>query len=317
MWLRNDQQLVRVAAWPPQRSEQVDATVPLTSGEDLSGIEADRVVAVRHRGELLGALTVTRSGAEPVTRGEDEMLERVASQTGLVLRNLRLVDDLHSSRQRLVSSQDQQRRRLERDLHDGAQQSLVAVALMLRMAANQKDLDALAASVDEAADQLQVAIGELRELARGIHPAILTDRGLVPAISSLAERCPVPLQLDNGLTRRLPDPVEGTLYFVVAESLTNVAKYAQARLVTVTLRDLGDTVSLDVVDDGVGGADSAAGSGLMGLADRASVVDGTFTLHSPPGQGTRVSCVVPVPAPAVARPPTSVATEPRVTEPAL
>ncbi len=215
------------------------------------------------------------------------MLEHVASQTGLVLRNLRLVDDLQSSRQRLVTSQDTQRRRLERDLHDGAQQSLVAIALMLRMAANQKDTEALKASVTQAADQLQAAIAELRELARGIHPAILTDRGLGPAVDSLVERCPVPVEVHNAVTRRLPAQVEGTLYFVVAESLTNVAKYAHATRVSVTLQDGADTVSLEVVDDGIGGADSGGGSGLMGLADRVSVVNGTFTLHSPPGEGTR------------------------------
>jgi signal transduction histidine kinase len=241
------------------------------------------------------------------------MLDHVASQTGLVLRNLRLVDDLQSSRQRLVTSQDTQRRRLERDLHDGAQQSLVAIALMLRMASNQKDPEALKASVTQAADQLQAAIAELRELARGIHPAILTDRGLGPAVGSLVERCPIPVEVHNSVTRRLPGQVEGTLYFVVAESLTNIAKYAHATRVTVTMEDLDDAVSLEVVDDGIGGADSGTGSGLLGLADRVSVVNGTFTLHSPPGEGTRVGCVVPAPAVAEQTAPAM----PLVTEPAL
>ena len=178
VWLRSTQQLVRAAGYPTTSVRPGEATVALADPDDLSPLAADRVVPVRHRGELLGAITVTRSAAEPVTPTEDEMLEHVASQTGLVLRNLRLVDDLHSSRQRLVTSQDQQRRRLERNLHDGAQQSLVAVALMLRMAANHTDADTLVTSIDQATDQLQVAIGELRELARGIHPAVLTDRGL-------------------------------------------------------------------------------------------------------------------------------------------
>ena len=314
MWLRNGQQLSRAAAWP--RTAALDAPVWMPDPDALPDLPADRLVPVRHRGELLGAIGVTRSAAEPLIPTEEEMLARVASQTGLVLRNLRLVEDLHSSRQRLVTSQDQQRRRLERDLHDGAQQSLVAVALMLRMAAEQRDPDVIATRIGEAAEQLQVAIADLRELARGIHPAILTDRGLGPAVASLAERCPVPVRVDDRLARRLPAPVEGTLYFVVAESLTNVAKYAHAHLVTVTLRDLGDTVGLEVVDDGVGGADASAGSGLLGLADRVSVVDGTFALHSPPGQGTRIECVVPAPgAPAVAAPLPAAAR--RVSEPAL
>ena len=211
-----------------------------------------------------------------------------------MLRNLRLVDDLHSSRQRLVTSEDDQRRALERDLHDGAQQSLVAIALTLRMATRQRDPSALSASATQAADQLQGAIAELRELARGLHPAILTDRGLGPALTSLAERCPVPVQVDNQVTRRLPGPVEGALYFVAAESLTNIAKHARASEVTLRLSDDGGSVSLEVRDDGIGGADPGRGSGLLGLADRVAVVDGEFTVHSPVGRGTTTICVVPV-----------------------
>jgi signal transduction histidine kinase len=178
----------------------------------------------------------------------------------------------------------------------------------------------MSASAASAADQLQVAIAELRELARGLHPAILTDRGLGPAVGSLVERCPIPVEVENAITRRLPGPVEGTLYFVVAESLTNVAKYSHATRVFVTLKDLGDTVSLEVVDDGVGGADSSSGSGLLGLADRVSVVNGMFTLSSPPGEGTTVGCVVPVPAPAAVTPAAAAVTpaaKPWVPEPIL
>jgi signal transduction histidine kinase len=252
---------------------------------------------VRHGDELLGLLAVTKPATEPVTPAEDAMLEHVASQAGLVLRNVRLVDDLRSSRQRLVTSQDDERRRLERNLHDGAQQSLVSVALLLRMAAGQADPGKLQAALQEASTQLQQAIDELRELARGIHPAILTDRGLGPALTSLAERCPVPVDLDNQVRRRLPGPVEGTLYFVVAEALTNVARYAQAPQARVVVRDEGDTVALEVLDHGVGGADGSQGSGLLGLADRVAVVDGSFEVHSPPGGGTRIAVRVPVPAP--------------------
>ena len=216
-----------------------------------------------------------------------------------MLRNVRLVDDLRSSRERLVTTQADERRRLERNLHDGAQQSLVSVALLLRMAAGYDDPARLSAALTEASTQLQQAIAELRELARGIHPAILTDRGLGPALTSLAERCPVPVHLDNRVHRRLPPRVEGTLYFVVAEALTNVARYSQAPEVFVMVADEDNTVALEVIDHGVGGADQSAGSGLLGLADRVAVVDGTFVVDSPPGRGTTISCRVPVPAAAV------------------
>jgi signal transduction histidine kinase len=267
-------------------------------GEELPGLPADHVSPVRHGAELLGALAVDVTGREPLTPGERALLEHVASQAGLVLRNVRLVEELHSSRQRLVDSADEQRRRLERNLHDGAQQSLVSVALMLRMAANQHDTEVMSETLREAADQLQRAIAELRELARGIHPAVLTDRGLAPALTSLAERCPVPVELRDEVDRRLPASVEGTLYFVVAEALTNVAKYAAARLVRVRLTDLGTEVVLEVDDDGIGGADRSRGSGLVGLADRVAVHDGELTVLSPEGRGTHITCRLPVPAPA-------------------
>jgi signal transduction histidine kinase len=296
VWLRTGAELRRDVVWPRSPDEAAVAPVPMRE-DPVSFPAADRVVPVRHREELLGLLVVTKPPSEPVTPIEDEMLERVASQAGLVLRNRRLVDDLRSSRQRLVTSSDEERRRLERNLHDGAQQSLVSVALLLRMAAGNKDPEVLSATVEEAATQLQLAIGELRELARGIHPAVLTDRGLGPALTSLAERCPVPVLLDNRVRRRLPPPVEGALYFVAAEALTNVARYSGAPEVRVTLVDEGDEVVLEIADDGVGGADRTRGTGLLGLADRVAVVDGTMTVQSPAGLGTRVGVRVPVPAP--------------------
>jgi signal transduction histidine kinase len=152
----------------------------------------------------------------------------------------------------------------------------------------------MSAALTEAADQLQRAIAELRELARGIHPAILTDRGLGPALASLADRCPVPVQLDNEVHRRLPGPVEATLYFVTAEAFTNVAKYASASVVSVRLSDTAGGVALEITDDGVGGADRSRGTGLLGLADRAAVVGGELSVTSPPGHGTTIRCTVPV-----------------------
>jgi signal transduction histidine kinase len=300
VWLRTGHEMTRDVVWPEDQhgDETAVRSVPVT-GEDVPALAADRVVPVRHGEELLGLLVVTKPSSEPVTPVEDAMLGYVASQAGLVLRNVRLVDDLRSSRERLVTTQADERRRLERNLHDGAQQSLVSVALLLRMAAGYDDPARLTAALAEASTQLQQAIAELRELARGIHPAILTDRGLGPALTSLAERCPVPVHLDNRVARRLPPRVEGTLYFVVAEALTNVARYAEAPEVFVVVTDDSDSVTLEVIDHGVGGADQSSGSGLLGLADRVAVVDGTFVVDSPPGQGTTIRCRVPVPAAAV------------------
>lgn len=286
VWKVDGDRLLRQVVWP-------DA-----AGRPTAALPADRRVEIRHQGDLLGLLTVTKPAGEQVTPPEDALLGHVASQAGLVLRNLRLIEDLRSSRERLVSSQDHERRRLERDLHDGAQQSLVSVALLLRMAMTyaEDEPNGIGLSVTEAASQLQGAIAELRELARGLHPAILTETGLGPALTSLAERSPVPVRVTCTLRDRLPAAVEATLYFVVAESLTNVARYAAASAVDVRVHREGDVVTAEVVDDGVGGADVARGSGLRGLADRAAVVDGRLDVTSPAGAGTRVVCRVPVPA---------------------
>jgi signal transduction histidine kinase len=291
VWMTSGSQLEREACWPA--GEPPIAPVSVGDG-DVPDLPGDRVVPVRHQGDLLGLITVTKATAEPVTPTDDRMLAAVASQAGLVLRNLRLIDDLRSSRERLVTSQDVERRRLERNLHDGAQQSLVSVALLTKMAAARASDEYLRASLTEAAAQLQQAIVELRELARGIHPAILTERGLGPALTSLAERSPVPVQVEYTLSCRPPETVERTLYFVVAEALTNIAKYAAASSATVVVSQAGHTVTVVIADDGVGGADAARGSGLRGLADRVAAVDGSLEVDSPPGGGTRITCRVPV-----------------------
>jgi signal transduction histidine kinase len=298
VWLVDGPRLVREVSWSRDGATAVNspAEVPLGSEHTLP---VDRQVPVRqHGGELLGIITATKPAGEPVTPPEDALLGHVASQAGLVLRNLRLLDDLRSSAERLVTSQDEERRRLERNLHDGAQQNLVSVALLLRMAMARvgDDPDGVAAPMAEASAQLQQAIDELRELARGIHPAILTERGLGPAVSSLAERSPVPVTVDVALALRPPATVEGTLYFVVAEALTNVVKYAQARTAQVSVEQHGDVVTAIICDDGVGGADPVRGSGLRGLSDRVAAVDGSIDVHSPLGEGTRITCRVPVSA---------------------
>jgi signal transduction histidine kinase len=291
IWLAVGRGLVPEATWPKNPPGQA----PQAMVDTIDDLYGDRVVPVRHQGELLGALAVVKPGGEPVTPVEDKLLDDVAAQAGLVLRNARLIDDLRSSRQRLVTSSDEERRRLERNLHDGAQQNLVSVALMLRAVRSRLGPDdTVGTALDLASEHLATAIDELRELARGIHPAILTDRGLGPALRSLAERSPVPVVVDYRLSERPAANVEGTLYFVTAEALANVAKYAHASEVKVRVTSTDGTVTVTVDDDGVGGADDANGSGLRGLVDRVAVVDGSLHVSSPPGGGTHLTCTVPV-----------------------
>jgi signal transduction histidine kinase len=203
-----------------------------------------------------------------------------------------LVEELRASRARIVEAGDAERRRLERDLHDGAQSRLVALALLLTSARRRADGE-LAELLDRAREELDTSLEELRELARGIHPAVLTDRGLEPALAALTSRAPLPVTLDVE-SERLPGAVESAAYFVVSEALTNVAKYAQATEATVAVRRVNGRVTVDVTDDGVGGADAAGGSGLRGLADRLAALDGRLELDSPAGRGTRLHAEIPV-----------------------
>jgi signal transduction histidine kinase len=196
-----------------------------------------------------------------------------------------------------VTAQDEERRRLERDLHDGAQQRLVAISLALRMARGLTDPEAdqaLGERLDQASQELARALNELREFARGIHPTILTERGLVPALQSLAERSTLPATVEATLDGRLPASVEATAYFVVSEALANVGKHSKATAVTIRAWIENGELRVDVADDGIGGADPSRGSGLRGLADRVAAVDGTLDVESPPGAGTRLQVRIPV-----------------------
>jgi signal transduction histidine kinase len=206
------------------------------------------------------------------------------------------VEDLRDARQRILAAADEERRRIERDLHDGAQQRLVAVTLTLRLAEARIETDPASATrlVAQAREEAQLAIDELRELARGIHPALLSDRGLGAALEALATRAPVPVQVSGVPEDPLCQSVEACAYFVTAEALTNVAKYAQATEAFVELSLEDDHLRLEVRDDGVGGADLSTGSGLRGLRDRVDALDGRLELDSPPGGGTTVTVEIPV-----------------------
>jgi signal transduction histidine kinase len=234
---------------------------------------------------------------------EPELLRSVAAAAGLAMENERLqaqlrarVEELRASRARIVEAGTQERRRLERNLHDGAQQRLVALSLTLRLAQGKlhKDPDKANELINGAQEELTLALGELRELARGIHPAILSDRGLGAALEALAGRSPIEVQLAEVPADPLPEAIEAAAYFVVAEALTNVVKYAHASQATVRVSQYNGHAVVEVADDGIGGADPGRGSGLRGLADRVSALDGNMQLDSPAGAGTRLRAEIPV-----------------------
>jgi signal transduction histidine kinase len=259
--------------------------------------DPDRLSTPLEAGDKPGAVLTYDATRED----ERELIRAVAAAATLTLENERLAADLHAkveelsaSRARIVESGDAARRRLERDLHDGAQQRLVSLALSLRILATRLDGDPEAEHELEAARrELDHALNELRELARGIHPSMLSDRGLDAAVEALAHRAPLPVELELAPGERLPERVESASYFVVAEALTNVVKYAHATHASVNLvRDNGH-VMVEVSDDGIGGADPVNGSGLSGLVDRVSSLGGRLEVDSRPGRGTTIRAAIP------------------------
>jgi len=298
IWLRVGSDLLRNAAWPPEEDPETGPGSLPCPTEILPDVpEASRVVAVRDDDELLGALVVVKGRGDPLTPPEDKLADDLGKQASLILRNVRLVEELRASQQRIVAAQDEERRRLERDIHDGAQQQLVTLSLATRLAQTTAGPEApsrLQEILDRATEELKEAMAELRELARGIHPRILTERGLGAAIRFLAERSPVPVTVSADGNGRLPDPIEATAYFAVSEALTNVAKYARASTVTVGAERANGSLVVRVADDGVGGADPSKGTGLRGLFDRVAAVGGELRIDSPPGRGTRLTIELPV-----------------------
>ena len=268
---------------------------------DGTPAEVDRTRAmtpVELEGRRVGAIVHDRS-----LLAEPEALESVAAAAGLAMENERLeaalsarLEELRRSRARIVEAGLSERRRLERDLHDGAQQRLVALSITLRIAQNQiaKAPEKAAEMVGAAQEELTHALAELRELARGIHPAVLSDRGLQAAVEALAVRSPLPVRVVEVPGERLPASIEAAAYFVIAEALTNVAKYANANEATVAVRRVNGHAEVEVRDDGIGGADPGRGSGLRGLADRVGALDGSLALDSPPGSGTTLRAEIPV-----------------------
>jgi signal transduction histidine kinase len=286
---------LEVALWLPERSLYVDGTgQPL----ELPTPDSGRAVTVLGPAEARIAALVH----DPALLERRALLEAAGAAARLALENERLqaalrgqLEEVRASRARIVQAGDDERRRLERNLHDGAQQRLLGLGLALQLARAQlgSTADGAAMLLSEAEDELRAALNELRELARGIHPAILIDQGLAAAVRSLAERSPVPVTIAGVPEKRFGDAVEVAAYFLVSESLANVAKYAHASTVRISITRRNGHAVVDIEDNGAGGADPTRGSGLRGLSDRVEALGGVIDVESPTGEGTRIHAEIP------------------------
>ena len=268
----------------------------LAGGISPAGVRTAAGAPITVGGRLWGLVAVSSAGDEPLPVETEGRLGHFTELAATAVANAQAQAELTASRARVVAAADETRRRIERDLHDGAQQRLVALTLQVRavQAAFPPGLEELVAELDGVAVGLTRALDELREYARGIHPAVLGEAGLEAALKTLARRSAVPVELDVRVAGRLPEPVEVGAYYVVSESLANVAKHAEASVAYVQAATEGDALHISVRDDGVGGADFGSGSGLLGLRDRIEALGGRITLESPRGAGTTVRVVVPL-----------------------
>jgi len=301
-WIRVGAELRPAAAWP--RGSAPSAVVELngTAGLPAPGASA-RMVPVRHGDELLGAISLSKPPSEPLTGTEDSLVRHLASQAGLVMRNATLnaelqatIDELRASRRRLVEAQDAERRKIERNLHDGAQQQLIALAIQLTLLAESADDPALVRqAVPELKAQLGAALDDLRALARGIYPPLLAEQGLAMALRAQAARSPLPVEIESGQVGRYPPDAESTVYFCALEALQNVAKHARASRATVRLAASAEGLEFSVTDDGAGfpAAAQRHGSGLQGMSDRLAAHGGTLGISSQPGRGTTITGRLP------------------------
>ena len=304
VWLRAREELRRVASWPDE--PELPEAVPLEGGDAMPRLpDADLVEPVQHRGELLGALSLVKPRGDDVRPAERQLLRDLASQAGLVLRNVRLTEDLRvrlvelqESRQRLVTAQDEERRRLERNIHDGAQQQLVALSVKARLLKTLTRKDR--GKAEELADQLQAdtqdALQDLRDLARGIYPPLLADQGLAAALEAQARKAAVRVEIQPDGIGRYPQEAEATAYFCVLEALQNAAKYADPTSVEVRLHEEDGALRFVVTDDGAGFdvATTPRGAGLQNMADRVEALGGELSIVSAPGSGTTVTGRIPV-----------------------
>src|SRR5712691_1378385 len=280
------------------RAARVDDYRDIPGGEPYlrEGLRCAVAMPIHVNGRLWGAIAVG-SGQGPLPPDTEQRMTEFTDLVGTAVANAQNRAELMTSRARIVAASDEARRRIERDLHDGAQQRLVALALRLRMAAEPStERGEPRAEMADAAAELMGVIDDLREVSRGIHPAILSKAGLRPALRALGRRSAVPVELDVRVDGRLPEPVEVGAYYVVSEMLANAEKHARASVVEVSAEASDGRLRVRVRDDGIGGADPVRGSGLLGLKDRIEALGGTFSVHSPVGRGTTVTCELPVTA---------------------
>ena len=296
VWVRVGGELRSAAAWP----DGSDAAAPMVvTGTELPALpRGERPYPVRHQGALLGALSVETSRREPLNPTQEKLVTDLAGQAGLILRNVRLIEELRASRQRLVAAQDEERRRLERNIHDGAQQQLVALAVKIRLARTMtaRDVEKAQSLLEELQGETQEALENLRDLARGIYPPLLADKGLAAALEAQARKVPFPVEVQPNGVGRYPAEAEATAYFCVLEALQNVAKYAAATRVEVSLSEEDGNLHFSVTDDG-GGFDVATtpkGAGLQNMSDRVEAVGGRLEVSSTPGAGTTITGSIPV-----------------------
>ncbi|MGE5226547.1 MAG: histidine kinase [Planctomycetaceae bacterium] len=294
VWIVVGAELRAAASWPAGEIE------PVALGADGTVVVpgATATVPVRYQGELLGALSLHKAPGYPFTSTDEKLVSDVASQAGLVLHNVRLIEDLKASRQRLVAAQDEERRRLERNIHDGAQQQLVALAVKARLAeqVGARDPEKGRDLLREVQEGLKEALEDLRDLARGIYPPLLADKGLAAALEAQTRKAVVPVEVTVDGIARYRQEVEAAVYFSVLEGLQNVAKYARATRATVRLAQSNGTLLFEVADNG-DGFDAGAttyGTGLQGIADRLAALGGTLDVRSRPGEGTTIAGAVPV-----------------------
>ena len=283
MWLAEDRGFRPVAMYPPDAApERPD----------------DHLAEVRHQGDLLGALSVAMPANDPMDPAKEQLIADLAAQAGLVLRNVRLVEDLRSSRRRLVAAQDAERRKLERNIHDGAQQQLVALAVKARLtrALTERDPAKATEMLEQIEAETQSALEDLRDLARGIYPPLLADKGLEAALTAQARKSPVPVSVHAENVGRFPQEIEAAVYFSTLEALQNIAKYAGASRADVAIRVDDGTLRFAVSDDGLGfDRDSTRyGTGLQGIADRLGALDGELEVESANGSGTTVTGRLPI-----------------------
>ncbi|GAC1328371.1 MAG: hypothetical protein NVSMB17_03710 [Candidatus Dormibacteria bacterium] len=303
VWVRTGDMLHEAASWPPSTPRD---PLPLPAGQLMPKVDGpQRMVPVRHQGELLGALAVASMTGEALRPVEARLLDDLAGHAGLVLKNFGLtaelrarLEDLHASRSRLVAAQDGERRRIERDLHDGAQQNLVALKVKVSLVERFVDRDParVKAMLAEVKEEVGEALENLRDLAHGIYPPLLADQGLVVALQSQARKATVPVEVVAAAVARYPAEVEAAVYFCVLEALQNVQKYAHAKTVVVRLEGSDRAITFDVEDDGQGFDPGARprGNGLTNMADRLEALGGSVVVRSSPGRGTTVSGSAPV-----------------------